>query len=193
MQSTSANASRPATLAVRALRTMLPAVVLVLAVGFTACGSNGDRSPGAPVDEPPWGLDTIDLPDDAASIETVLEAMPERVAGLARLEVRANEVHYEGDTAIRVINLRDTDLQAASVLEYARGLSESGEVEVEQEELDEDARLVYVVCNSTGDGRRAYCVLWGAPDSEWVFAAKADSPEARKALVQAFVEASSRA
>lgn len=133
----------------------------------------------------------IDLPDDAASVEAVLAAMPERVAGLARLEVSPNEVDYEGDTTVRVINLRGPDPQATSVLEFAGRLSESGEVEVEQEQLDEDARLVYVVCNSSADGRRVYCVSWGGPESEWLFAAKADSPEARKALVQAFVEASS--
>lgn len=196
----------PVTLAVRSLRVMLP-VVLLLAVGSAACGSNPDRSPGAPVDEPPWGLDRIDLPDDAASVEAVLAAMPERVAGLGRLEGGPNEADYEGDADIHVIQLTGPteNMRATNVLEALRLLSQAGEVgeiEVEQEQLDEDARLVYVIANATAGSeyqgsvrnvRRVYVVSWGAPDSEFLFGAKANSSEARKALVQAFVEASSQA
>ncbi|HEX9124600.1 MAG TPA: hypothetical protein VF984_14775, partial [Actinomycetota bacterium] len=63
----------------------------------------------------------------------------------------------------------------------------AGEVEMEVERLD--GALVYVVFNTFGNGRHVYLASWGAPDSEYVFGVKAESPEDRVALVRAFVEA----
>jgi hypothetical protein len=48
-----------------------------------------------------------------------------------------------------------------------------------------------VIYKTIGNGRRVYLVSWGAPHSEFLFSVKAESPDARKALVQAFVEGAS--
>jgi hypothetical protein len=48
-------------------------------------------------------------------VEAFLAVMPETVAGLARLELRTNEVHYEGDSVIRVM-LSGAQLQPTSAL-----------------------------------------------------------------------------
>jgi hypothetical protein len=52
---------------------------LLLALGLAACGSDeGD------LDEPPCGLHTVELLNDASSVEAVMASMPEQVDGLAR-------------------------------------------------------------------------------------------------------------
>jgi hypothetical protein len=185
-------------LPIRALATRLLPVLLTLAVVATACGSNRTPSPKGPADAPPWGLQSIDLPNDVTAVEAVFAAMPERVAGLARLEGGPNEADYEGDALVTVMSLSGPteDVSATSALEFLRSLSragEMGEIEMELEQLAEDARLVYVVYNTIGNGRRVYLVSWGAPHSEFLFGVKAESPDARTALVRAFVEVSSSA
>jgi hypothetical protein len=138
----------------------------------------------------PWGLETIDLPDSRASVRAVLEEMPEEIAGLSRLEVLRDEVHYEGGARLGVTRLGGDYLPIRTVAELARLLSEGGEVEVEEEQLDEDGPLVYQLATTTGNGRQVYTMLRGAPRSQWAFTTVTNSPEARQALVEAFVEAS---
>ncbi len=45
------------------------------------------------------------LPEDVASVEAVLAAMPEQVAGLSRLPGGPNEADYEGDALVTVMRL----------------------------------------------------------------------------------------
>ena len=49
---------------------------------LAACsgGTNGDVSS----DEPPWGLDQIDIPDTEETVAEVMAAFPNEIAGLAR-------------------------------------------------------------------------------------------------------------
>jgi hypothetical protein len=117
-------------------------VLLTLAVVTTACGSNCTPSSEGPADAPPWGLETIDLPNDVTAVETVFAAMPERVAGLARLEGGPNEADYEGDALVTVTTFSGPteNVSATSALEYLQTLcraGETGEIEVEQERLIE--------------------------------------------------------
>lgn len=171
-------------------RTIAVLAVLVLVIGSVGCGSDTGAT-----EDPPWGLDSVDLPDDVDSIERVFAAMPDDVAGLARLDAGPNEADYEGDALVTVMQLGTPteNVSATNALEFLRRLSEAGkvgEVEMEQERLD--GPLVYTIYDTTGNGRHVYLISWGAPGSEFLFGVKAESPEDRMALVQAFVEASSR-
>ena len=58
-------------------RNAAAAILVVLAFGAAAC-SSGEETPsltgstaqtGSPSSEPPWGLDTIDMPDDAQAVQ----------------------------------------------------------------------------------------------------------------------------
>lgn len=65
-----------------------------------------DPTPSAT--EPPWGLDTIDLPDDPTAVEDVLSAFPQELDGLERSEVSPAQVSYgDGSTFVRAIDLAE--------------------------------------------------------------------------------------
>lgn len=72
-----------------------------------SCGSYGD-DPTPSATEPPWGLDTIDLPDDPTAVEDVLSAFPQELDGLERSEVSPAQVSYgDGSTFVRAIDLAE--------------------------------------------------------------------------------------
>ena len=47
---------------------------------LAACGGTGEEK----AEGPPWGLDSVALPADAASVVAALETLPQEVGGLAR-------------------------------------------------------------------------------------------------------------
>lgn len=62
-------------------------VALVIAAPLlAACGGGGSPSAGG-ADAPPWGLDSVAIPVDKASIIAAFEALPAEVAGLQRTRV----------------------------------------------------------------------------------------------------------
>ncbi|OGO52133.1 MAG: hypothetical protein A2148_12545 [Chloroflexi bacterium RBG_16_68_14] len=149
------------------------------------------------------------LPADAASVVAALETLPQEVGGLARsasddtalsadalqagerVEVLYGEAPARA--AVAVISLdatrafaEDPELTFADLLS---GLAESGEVEVEAQQLQPQGPLLYLTGTSTGDGDLFYFASWAAPDGAWLFNASAETPEMRAALVTAFVEA----
>lgn len=158
----------------------LALVVLLL----VACGQDTNGEGG--IAEPPWGLDTLALPSDDASVTRVLEAMPEMVAGQERLYQAADEVVYE-QMKLRVLRL-DEQQSVGTAGEYLERLAGSGEIEVETQRLDPDDDLAYLIGTGTGNGETVEVMAWGNPDSEWLFSLTADSPANRVALVNAFVD-----
>jgi len=175
---------------------------LLLAV-FAACGGGGEeRAQG-----PPWGLDSIVLPADAESVVAVLEGLPAEVGGLARspdagtplspdvlLASERVDVGYGGARAragVGVVSLEATRAFAEdpelTPADFLKMLAESGEVDVEAQQLDPDGALLYVASTGTGDGQAGYNVAWAAPEGAWFFTASADTPDVRAALVAAFV------
>ena len=164
-------------------------MALAVTASFLAtCDGDGSRSAeGAP----PWGLDSVVMPVAKASIVAIFEAFPVEVAGLRRTRVEPLQVSYGADQRVFVRAQRADDLDpsvrtAASFLDL---LARSGEVQIEEEALDPEGELVYVVATGNGDGATVYLAAWGAPDSRWVFAVTADSPRRRETLAEAFVNA----
>ena len=175
-------------------------VVTQVLVGLTlaACDQNGDP-------QPPWGLDGVTQPSDEASVTRVLEAMPTSVAGYERaasydpFRVSYGEPSVAGLRVLPLGEAAEAEGFPGTAGVYLRTLADSGEVEIETQRLDPGSELVYVVGTTTAstevpggatiNERTQFLVGWGEPDSEWLFAISADSPEVRMALVEAFVEA----
>jgi hypothetical protein len=95
-----------------------------------SCGSYGD-DPTSSATEPPWGLDTIDLPDDPTAVGDVLAAFPQELGGLERSDVSPTQVSYgDGSTFVRAIDLAGAKAEgfpgtAAGYLDLLAGSGES--------------------------------------------------------------------
>src|SRR5262245_3635391 len=183
---------------------MLAAAV---ALGGVSCSSDepdpaatGATPTGSPSSEPPWGLNTVDMPDDAGAVEATLGALPDELDGVQRADVSATEVSYgDGSTFVRAIDLAAAQAEGfpATVPGYLDLLEASGEVEVEEKELNPNAGFVYLVSMNTvqdspdADPRTTFDAAWGASGGAWLFVASASSAEERQALASAFLDAAS--
>lgn len=175
-------------------------VVTQVFVGLTLAACDQDRRP-----QPPWGLDGVTQPSDEASVTRILEAMPDSVAGDERaasfdpFRVTYGEPSVAGLRVLPLGEGAEAGGFPATAGAYLQTLADSGEVEIETQRLDTGSALVYVVGTTTASTkvpggasiteRMQFLVGWGEPDSEWLFAVSADSPEIRVALVEAFVDA----
>jgi hypothetical protein len=177
-------------------------VVIVVA----ACGGE-ERKAGAP----PWGLDTVVLPHDEASLRALAEALPGELAGRAlsdreflkgtrygaRYTAPGKPDAFLGALIRENVEGFEPGMTAAGYLELlARGFEKDGfegaPVEIEARALDLGS-LVYLVWNSTRDGHPWYAASWAESDGGWLFIVSADTPETRAALVAAFAAATSPA
>jgi hypothetical protein len=180
---------------------------LFFVIVVAACGGEEGKA-----EAPPWGLDAVVLPRDAASLRALAEALPAEVAGraLADRELLTGARYGERYTApgkpdafvgavIREnVEGFEPGMTAAGYLELlAREFEKDGfegaPVEIEARALDVAGALVYLVWNSTRDGQPWYAASWAEPDGDWLFSVSADTAEARAALVAAFAEATSLA
>lgn len=188
------------------VRSAATALILVLALGAATCQSDEPAtSPsgptahtGSPPSKPPWGLDTLAMPDDAQAVEDTLEALPERLDGLDRGAVMATEVLYgDGSTFVRAIELEQAQAEGfpSTAPAYLGLLASSGEVVVEEKETNPNAGFVYLVSMNTAqdspdaEPRETFDAAWGAAGGQWLFVASATSAEKREALANAFLEA----
>jgi hypothetical protein len=181
----------------RTIRLVVVAQVL-LGLPLAACDQNASPPP-------PWGLDAVTQPSDEVSVTRVLEAMPTAVAGRERaassdpFRVSYGERGHAGLRALPLGEAAEAEGFPATAGDYLRTLADSGEVEIETQRLDPRSGLVYVVGTTTVSTEvpggatinetTEFLIGWGEPDSEWLFAISADSPEIRIALVEAFVDA----
>jgi hypothetical protein len=195
------------------VRSPIVFLLVVLALGASACSSGEPTSSatgsgptgssgktGTPSSEPPWGLNTIDMPDDAQAVQATLEAFPKALDGLKRDEVTATEVFYgDGSTFVRAIDLSQAAAQGfpSTAPAYLGLLASSGEVEVEEKETNPNAGFVYLVSTNTAqdspdaEPRKTFDAAWGASGGAWLFVASATSAEQREALAHAFLDAAS--
>ena len=167
-------------------------LVLVLALVVGACATTQTEVTSLST-EPPWGLDTIDLPDDTDAIAEVFAAMPAEVDGVP-LEITDSQfVAYGADEHLRlgVLGLADAREFSGStdmtVTDFLSVLVDSGELETDESELDDSKPLVWVASTGRVNGGLSHDAAWAAPDGEWLFSVSADSPEARTELIHAFI------
>ncbi len=182
-----------------------------LALGAAACSSDEPEPSAAGVAptgssdqtgsssaEPPWGLNTIDMPDDAGAVQATFEAFPQELGGLQRADVSPTEVTYgDGSTFVRAIDLAQAQADGfpSTAPAYLGLLASSGEVEVEEKETNPNAGFVYLVNTNTAqdspdaEPRGTFDAAWGASGGAWLFVASAGSAEERAALAAAFLDA----
>jgi len=182
--------------------------LFVPSIGLGAIGcSSDDEGPSATApttstgqhsSDPPWGLNTIDMPDDAQSVRATFEAFPEELRGVRRADVSPNEVSYgDGSTFVRAIDLAQAQAEGfpSTAPAYLGLLASSGEVDVEAKETNPNAGFVYLVSMNTAqdspdaEPRDTFDAAWGAAGGAWLFVATASSAEQREALANAFLNA----
>ena len=172
------------------------ALVLILALLAGACTTTQTEVTSLPT-EPPWGLDTVDLPDDTDGIAEVFAAMPAEVDGVPIEMTAPDEVTFQGaderHLQLRVLGVADlrefSGIPDMTVSDFLSVLVSSGELETAEFELDDSKPLVWVASTNRGNGDLFYDAAWAVPDGEWILSASADSPEARTELVHAFINA----
>lgn len=180
------------------------AVALLLVLG-AACGREPRQPAGRLPDTPPWGLDTVVLPQDEASLVGVLEALPVRVAGYERSsapiipEIEGNPItvtygngdrltYPDGNGGAMLAFPADGDV-ASGFRNFIHNMG----ARVEAQDLEPGRDLVYLVATFQDapmgvPPRDVFIAMWGSPGSPWVFEAMAESPEVREALAKSFVE-----
>lgn len=180
------------------LRVLMTVVLLFAVVG---CVSDEEAAPAAQLpDDPPWGLDTVELPTDSGALAAAFAAMPDSVDGVPRDEESAtteNIEYSQGEERFLMIRAISTDEivaftggEVSSAQEFVAMTVETDEYEaLEASQLDETQPVVYVAFSAVGDNELMYGTTWAATDGNWVFAAAADTPEARTELIHAFIEA----
>jgi len=174
---------------------------LVVSLLATACGSTEPAaftaSDSLPT-EAPWGLDTIEMPA-ADRISPLFGEMPDQIDGVPQEMSTPDVVAYrdEGGRSLQlqvlsVADLRDfSDGEELTLVDFLSVLVDSGELEeLESVQLDTTMPLSWVVSSVVGDGETVYTAVWGSPGAGSGFSVTADTPEARTALVHAFIGAS---
>lgn len=175
-------------------------VALVLAVlaliGAGSCTSDeGDpATTGSSVsDQPPWGLGAAPVPTSEEEIDAVLAAMPTELDGLTGT-VGGNEIGYgEGgmgevsgsmETFLRVMTIGGEEFGSGA--SFIEAIVQAGGIEIEGQDLDPDAPIVYVA-GVTPAGETEYAsVMWAEPSSSYVLLIQGTSTEQRAALVAAY-------
>ena len=157
--------------------------------------------------EPPWSIETIELPDDPETITAVFAAMPSEVDGVP-LEIVESDVSFpavsyqngEGRSlrlsALSIAELREFAGEDMTTQEFLAGIADSGEIEDVESNLEsslDEPGLVWMAGSSplTIDGTTTtqYVATWTRVDGAWMFTVVADTPEGLTALVHAFIEA----
>ena len=177
-------------------------IVLLLALTAGACG--GAETGGALSDVPPWGLDTIEIPDTQEDVAAVFASFPAQVEGRSRSGGGPHGAVYGESIVAWSIGATDSeDLQtpkageetvAGWVTEFA---SRPGGATVQASSLDLNADLLWVATRAVLQdlsedlpvGGPIYMLFWAKPDGSWAFFLQADSEAGRKALAHAFVTA----
>lgn len=166
-------------------------LTVLLGIGVVSCSSS---------QEPPLGLGSAPVPESQEDIDSILEAMPVELDGLVGT-VSGNEVSYGEGGMGEVSGSMETFLRVMTVggEEYGTGarfveaIVEAGGIEIEEQELDPAAPLVYVA-GVTPAGEVEYAsVMWADPASPYVLLIQGTSEEQRAALIGAYVNAASAA
>jgi len=181
---------------------VIPLVLVVGLLAGSACtSSDGDpstpeRTTASVSDQPPWGLAATPVPTNQEEIDAVLAAMPTEVDGLMGT-VGGNEIGYGEGGMGEVAGSMETFLRIMTIggEEYGEGAAfieaiiQGGGIEIEGQELDPEAPIVYVA-GLTPTGEVTYAsVMWAEPAAPYVLLIQGTSPEQRAALVAAYEDA----
>ncbi len=166
---------------------------LLFATGCASSDVSGGPLPG----DPPWGLDSIELPDNARAAEAVLSEMPGSIGAMDQINLDQLSARYAGggeNVSIHIGTMDEARQFAGdpdiTLVEFMTALLGSGDLEaVEGSEVDPNQSLVWASVSVRAGEQIIYAATWGKPDGEWAFNVEASSPEARRDLIHAFVSA----
>jgi hypothetical protein len=163
-------------------------------------GSSASPSttPSPAADVPPWGLDTVRVPDSVAAIRSAFESFPDDLRGPVKyvkvlqrfdpLEIALSDGGRGSVLAFPWDKVRafPTDPGSFAFTQaVADGRMEGYErIQVEDRSLDGGAPLVWVTSHEGSH----HLMVFGDPDSLWVFVIDASSPETRATIASMFVE-----
>ncbi len=169
------------------------AAVAVLAVAVVAAVL---WWPSSLSDEPPWGLDQIDMPNTEADVIAGFEAMPvidghqPTLSMMGQGDLYPTATYYEseeGGFGVEIQAFADDDLHELISPDVMEGWN------IEGFAVEPDSELIWVAAGpAPEDEVDAFAVLWADPDGSWRFHALADTAEFRTKLVHAFVEAANQ-
>jgi hypothetical protein len=159
-----------------------------MAVTVLAAACGDDDAGSVQIDEPPWGLTGIEMPDTEAEVIAVFEAMPaidghQPVSGLDEdfgLPYVTYYQYEEGEgEELEVKGLRIGAAPEPEPLKVFEWNIEPSAVA--------DGDLLWTT-TSFADAED-FGLIWAASDGSWLFYASADTAEVRVKLVHAFVTA----
>jgi hypothetical protein len=174
--------------------------LLVLAAACTSDGETPSASPSSSALGPPWGLLSTPVPGSQEEIDAVIAAMPDEVEGLTAT-AQGNEIAYGESGMGEVSGSMETFLRIMTIGgdEFGQGapfieaIAETGGLEVEGQDLDPDASIVFLA-GLTPAGDVTYAsVMWADPSAPYVLLIQGTSPEQRAALVAAYEQAAATA
>lgn len=166
--------------------------VVALGVLAASCGSEP---------QPPYGLESITLPEGSDTIAAVLAKMPKTLEGRVANEVAAEPhmVRFSyGSADEMAIAATDwgngeSDFPPWTNEEMLPRFAESGEVEVEESVLE--GQLLWLTGRNSavsGEVTHTFWTMWfGAPASHWTFSVSAENRQEGVAVVQAFAKTAS--
>lgn len=178
-------------------------IILIIVVAGLAAGACGGD---AFSDEPPWGLDSVEMPNHEADVVAVFAAFPDEIDGRSLSGGGPGgywAMYGESDVAWSIGAMPSELLQnpqpgietpADWVTDFA---SMPGGATVEASAIDPTGDLVWVATSAVFQdlsedpprGGPIYMVSWAKPNGSWAFSLQADSEAGRVALVHAFVTA----
>lgn len=194
------------------MSSVIMVLVLVFSGAFIASAQVATPDPAAlPEAQAPLGLGTIDLPNNAESIEMLFGSLPGNVASES-----GNPLVHAGDRILATYGREDGVLGAPLVLSaisfeqgdfFPATFTAGDYVAMASQTADagstafgRDGTLVWISGETTvgAEGDRPgtpavtgplYTLAWGEIDGGWIFTAVARTPKGRDALVAAFVSA----
>lgn len=182
----------------RVFRSLLPVAITLT---FGAC-STAEVS----IDDPPWGLTSIEMPGSDAELMAVFAALPDEIDGHPRSSGQLSALYGELDSdgfANHPLGFIDTvsreDIRTAgppgtdwTFLDWLTSMASSSDSPpLEASELDPDEELIWVASGESygPDGEGIFFVRWAQPDGERLFIAQAFTEIGRRRLVEEFIDA----
>jgi hypothetical protein len=168
---------------------------------LTAC--SGGTAAEVVLDEPPWGLDQIDMPDSEETVAEVVAAMPDEIAGLSRSGGGPNGVMYEPTSPglpwlvqaqpneqIEMFGM--PGIRTAE--DWLRYIGSDQMLGASEWERALTGDLLWVANDGPmevgpGEMGRVYMLNWAEAGGTWAFSIQTTSKEGRVALVDAFITA----
>lgn len=172
------------------LWTAVVAAIAVVAVAAVLWWPNGLS------DDPPWGLDAVDMPNTQAEGIAAFEALPAiegrqpALSMMGKDDFSPTATYFQsekGGFGVEIQAFSDDNPQDSVSPDLMEGWN------IEGFAVDPDSELIWVAAGpAPEDEFDVFALLWADPDGSFRFFALADTADSRTKLVHAFVEATNQ-